>query len=605
MPDQSEIENALVRADAAGDTEAVKMLVAELQKTQRTGLPEPDDPFGPISTAKVAPRVTQESLSLGDVASQAGEQFQAGVGERLGLDPENLRSVQRNISFLTPVVDVAAAAGDVVAGGFNALASIGGDILFKTGLTGGLGRNKIRKELQAFGEFAGLFTGVPVTAPARISATGQKLRQIPKPDIKIPSPSKAVGRIKQAADRVLVNVSIGASSPTEAANRLVDEALKLDKLDLKSIKSGNLIQEGGENVRQLARTAGSQIGESRNIIEAYKTNVVGQQFERIRRAAESSFGNKKGFFDEFEDLIKSRADNSAPLYIDAFQETVPLSKDLKGLLSRPSGRNAINRARRLSAESGESFPNIFGKGLAEGKSITVRDLDKIKRGLDDAIERFRDPVTGRLPNTNNVRSLEATRGEFLGKISDLSPTYKEARAAFSGPSQSLDFLNRGRDFSKRNPEQIKSILKNANEGDIEFYKSGVIRGLLDEMDRIGANANLVRARLTTPRFRNQIRAVFEGDEKAADTFVDQLIKERERFNRAQFVSARTGSQTQQRGESKAFFGRALDLMDLSQGSAFSVARRAASKIAGSGAGQAQQEVYDEVAKILTSEIAPR
>ncbi len=569
----------------------------ELDESEGGAPPSPDTTFTP----------TQPQTAL---QSAAGA-FTDITGPRFGFDtPETRTAVRNALGGQTPVLR-ATGIPNVLTGaaelGAGVLESAGGAVNAGLDLAGSLAAQLIgtnpetaRRGAREFGEFAGLFLGNqasplasrPISTAINRSPAAREVRRNAARLRELAS--ETASNTKRVAEDAIVRVAIGGDDPRVVAQNLVEEALRLDQINPSEITSGSLIQRGGENLRALARSAGSRVGRSREIIEQYKNDVVGSQLERVRTAAENALGGKNGFFDEFESLIDQRTNSAAPLYAQAFEETVPVSRELTTLLNRPSGKAAIKRARKIADEQGDTFE------LGE-EAISVRDLDRIKRGLDDAIERFRDPVTGRLPNNNNLNAIQGTRREFLRQIENLSPTYKAARDSFSGPSQSLDFLQRGRQFMRRNPEQIRSVLRDAGQSDREFFRSGTLRGIFDELDRIGDNQNAIRAKLTAPRFRNQVRALFD-DESVADDFVNTLVDERNRFMRAQAVSPRSGSQTQQRTSDSGFFTRIVELMDTANGNPFGVTRRVAGRLNSLAAERAQQEVFDEVARIVTREI---
>lgn len=554
------------------------------------------------------------------ILGRAKEAFMSAAGDRFGIDPGNLQTVSSFTGGQNPILkptgipqtlmgaaDLGAVAGEGLLGTLSALNSIAGDIIYETGLAGDDGREKIKRELGELEQAVGIVTAVPIgriTAPTRLSTTqaaADRVGDVAQQAKKVVKKSeKVVEGVKDASDKALVRVAIGGAEPKVVARQMVNDALKADKIDPATITSGNLIQRGGEVTRELARAAGGRIGESRNMIEAYKARVIGEQYPRVVRGLESVLGRGTGYFDDVEDLIKSRTELSAPYYAAAREEVVEIPKQLQSLLQRPSLRTAMRRAKILAAESDTKLPNF----MEEGAKVTIDDIDLVKRGLDDIIEGYRSDVTGKFPKSSAVDKLKNTRREFLGAIEDLSQNYKLARREFSGPSQSLDALERGSLFFRRKPEQIRMTLKDMPDGDKEFYRAGVLKGLIDEIDKAGANKNVIQNKLTTRDFKKKISAVFEGNDDLADDFVDALLREKQRVENAMFVSSKTGSQTDPRAVSRGFFDRMMNMMDLSQGGAFNVARKAAGAIGGAKAQKAQQEVYDEIARLLTSEIIP-
>src|SRR3546814_17876344 len=88
--------------------------------------------------------------------------------------------------------------------------------------------------------------------------------------------------------------------------------------------------------------------------------------------------------------------------------------------------------------------NDAGDVVFEETPANMRTLDYIKRGLDDVLERYRDPTTGRLVMDNTGRAIDQTRRALLDELDNINPDYATASAAWAGPSQTMDSLNTGR-----------------------------------------------------------------------------------------------------------------------------------------------------------------
>src|SRR3546814_19291831 len=107
-------------------------------------------------------------------------------------------------------------------------------------------------------------------------------------------------------------------------------------------------------------------------------------------------------------------------------------------------RAAYRNAARIAGEEGVeprglglAF-NDAGDVVFEETPANMRTLDYIKRGLDDVLERYRDPTTGRLVLDNTGRAIDQTRRALLDELDNINPDYAKARAAWAGPSQNLD-----------------------------------------------------------------------------------------------------------------------------------------------------------------------
>jgi hypothetical protein len=74
----------------------------------------------------------------------------------------------------------------------------------------------------------------------------------------------------------------------------------------------------------------------------------------------------------------------------------------------------------------------------------MRTIDLMKRGVDQILNRQRNPLTGRL-DTNDpyVRALQRSQQAMLREVDSLNPAYGQARATYAGPAQVRSAVERG------------------------------------------------------------------------------------------------------------------------------------------------------------------
>lgn len=100
---------------------------------------------------------------------------------------------------------------------------------------------------------------------------------------------------------------------------------------------------------------------------------------------------------------------------------------------------------------------------------TMKALDAAKQGLDDMLEKYRDPTTGKLNLDSQGRAIEKLRQSYVSNLDTLNPDYSAARAAYAGPSQSLDAMNMGKRALSNDPEVTSKVVGNLSPGDKEFF----------------------------------------------------------------------------------------------------------------------------------------
>jgi len=120
-------------------------------------------------------------------------------------------------------------------------------------------------------------------------------------------------------------------------------------------------------------------------------------------------------------------------------------------------------------------------GPVEGEALTWKAWDYIKRGLDDELEALRDPVTRKLPRTDEVRLIEQTRKDLRRHLTDMNPKYREALAAYTGPSRQMNAMDMGRRMvtGRADPEQLAEGMELMGRDELDAMRMGVSRGLSD------------------------------------------------------------------------------------------------------------------------------
>ena len=121
----------------------------------------------------------------------------------------------------------------------------------------------------------------------------------------------------------------------------------------------------------------------------------------------------------------------------------------------------------------------------------MRLLEAAKKGLDAIIQDERNPITGKL--TEYGRAVDMARRAFLQQIDEANPTYKAARAAFSGPSRSLQVLDEGHAIFNTPPDEIAATFAKLSPNDKEFYRLGVADVLRERIAKTGFGGNEARA----------------------------------------------------------------------------------------------------------------
>lgn len=154
------------------------------------------------------------------------------------------------------------------------------------------------------------------------------------------------------------------------------------------------------------------------------------------------------------------------------------------------------------------------------KVPNMRLLDAGKRGLDDILEQYRDPTTGVLRLDQYGRAVDQVRQSFLGELDRVNPDYASARAAWSGPSQTMSAMKQGASIFNMQPEQISDAIGRLNPGDKPFFQIGARDALAQRIASTSAGGNEALRIVGNQQIQNQLRPLFP-DDKSYNAFIGQ------------------------------------------------------------------------------------
>lgn len=399
--------------------------------------------------------------------------------------------------------------------------------------------------------------------------------------------------VKQAAAKILQALQRDELTPDEAFARL-------QRLG----PEGRLV-DVGENTRRLGRAVAGQPGkastEAVNMLESRQAGQGSRMVESINKALDPS-GDFAGAVDDLQALRKI---NAKPLYDAAYAKPINPTEDLRSLFRRPAMKQAWNKAMKIAQNEGDVLPdNLFetrpdgGQVVNPGAIRDVKTLDYIKRGLDDVVEPHRDPITGKI-KTNAGRAVDALRKQYIAILDRLSPDYKAARAAWSGPTQSLSMMEQGRRFIRGDEDVIARQIANMTDDERLFFRMGAARALRDTIYNAPDGADAVKRIFGSELKRSRLRQVFP-DEKSFREFKDAMEIESELYKTRDLVSPRAGSQTQLRQADEADLARNVGegVAELAKGNPGTAASRFLGGLLGKSAEKIPPQQAEAVAKML-------
>ncbi len=468
--------------------------------------------------------------------------------ERYDLNVEGERALDRQSREQNPA---ASAAGGITGGLLPMVATAGASLLPSVGRTaaGPLSRATSQSLAtqaapslkQAVGEGAALGAGYGGLYGLG-SAEGDLLER---------APAAAEGAALGAVVGAGVPAALGAGraafgamrSPDRSAVQQVERALERDGMTVEQFRrQADELQQrhpgaalpadaGGENVQGLlervAQTPGAgrsqvipalterQQGQPQRISDALQdlTKSERDSFSQAAKDLGRATGSQRSAYQAVEEAMAQRAKDAQPLYAKAYQEPVPWTHELEDLFKRPVMQEAYRAAARRAGNEGRDFYGKFidlkDDGTFTRQSVpSTGDLDFIKKTLDSKVGTLE-----RAGDFSEARVVKGIRTRLVDMMDTASPTYRQARAAWAGPSQFIDAVESGRTILSRNisAEELASNLGKLGPSELEGYRIGAVSAIVNKMGNDPAKMADVTKYLRSQEMRAKVAAMLPDD----------------------------------------------------------------------------------------------
>ena len=329
-----------------------------------------------------------------------------------------------------------------------------------------------------------------------------------------------------AAGRMTGNL-LGMRDPEKVALEKMAQALRRDNVTPNqmayAVTDANRagvplapIDVAGRNTQRLGRSVETVPGAGSDRAAQFLDERQMAQGERITKQLQQALGNEGDAYKVADEIIAARQKASAPLYAEAYKKNFAWPEGLEAILKRPALRAAEKRAEIISANEGVSWADIK-------RGPNMERLDWIKRGLDDVLEQYRSPLTGKLILDESGRAILKAKNQYLNLLDKANPTFRRAREAFKGPSEYLDAVADGRAFANGDIELITRRFSDPKytQGERDMFRVGAMRELRGLVDKGADGADKVRTLFGSPAKRERLRALFEND-AAFDDFARNM-----------------------------------------------------------------------------------
>lgn len=409
--------------------------------------------------------------------------------------------------------------------------------------------------------------GIGAVAPAVVRGVGSVVSRI-RDGLSAREILGPAGTGRQAAEQVTRELARDGLTPADAQRRLREMGPDAMLLDL------------GENVSGGAEAVANQPGAGQRALRERIAERTAGAPQRIATAADAALGPQRNVAETVDDLVARRAAESGPAYARALSRHVPWNNRLQAFLDDPISRRGLRQGieiqRLESLARNEPFNprdfNITDFDAAGDPIITgtpnMRTLNVIKKGLDDMIESYRDPVTNRLALDERGRAIGEVQRAFLSELDRINPDYAEARRLWAGPTRVRDALGLGQDVFNRSvrPDQLRQRLAAMTDDEREAFRIGARDQLEEVMGTARRDAAAARGMFEQGWNREKLALVL-GNEQGAEDFLSALGRETGFAVRGAQVTGgnATARRLQRSGEYDGRHSAARDLLDPATG----------------------------------------
>ena len=209
--------------------------------------------------------------------------------------------------------------------------------------------------------------------------------------------------------------------------------------------------------------------------------------------------------------------------VDQFGQHMAQNNDLRGVRAETG---ALPVSDTSTPAGPQPFAPMSSYGEKQVSMPTWQTYDYIKRGLDDVLEGYRDPVTGKLNLDTQGRAVNNTLRDFIGRIDQANPAYGAARAAYAGPASMKEALNAGTDALNWAPNQIRAKMSNMGDPEKAQFWLGMRSALSQKAAATNDGANVVRG-LVGSGLKRDALAEAAGGKANLESFMKSLEREQQ------------------------------------------------------------------------------
>lgn len=352
------------------------------------------------------------------------------------------------------------------------------------------------------------------------------------------APARAIARQVSKLTKAPMLPNPRITRPERIVSKAVPDGVRQNVDDAARLGLPLSLADADPELRALAGSVSRFSPEGRALAERnFDARAMGQA-DRAVNAIDQYLAPVTDIEARAQQIMDTGAAQYRPLYEKAYANPPVSSPDLDRILSTPTGKQAIARANRIAADEYRD-PRTMGfvldkegqvvldptlnLGADEAGNLTMsqspmqqrgfstQSLDYVKRGMDDILEGYRDPITNRLKLDEAGRAMNGVKNDLLNVIDATNPEYAAARQSYQQFAKQAEALRNGNKVLPNGalPERnFNRFLARADERTLPELQRGYATAMADTVNRQRRSSNPYNAVYGSPLQQSKVDQLF-------------------------------------------------------------------------------------------------
>jgi hypothetical protein len=326
---------------------------------------------------------------------------------------------------------------------------------------------------------------------------------------------RAAGVLPQKAQDYM-NMSSADLARRRVAQAMLRDGATPDQITARMGKFGDdavIAEAAGYNTKDLLDTMATLPGRTKNQVEQLIRDRQAGRAGRLTEAAGKQLSPEGArLADTVTDLITTRSTQATPFYDKLRPMVLEVDDEMSNILNAANKLGAFKNAKSIATAEMKPFSLESTKGL---QNAPWTDLDMVKRGLDDLSQSAKS-VNAKGEYTDFGRAVLGLKKKLVDKVDDLTiddagqSIYKQARAAFAGPSSMINSAELGRTILTKEAPLIKEAVKDMSESEFKAFQIGAFEAIRAKVGKQSGQTELMNM-WKEPATQEKLKEIFPSE----------------------------------------------------------------------------------------------